>query len=159
MAHLHYALDLCIEAFIVNDGAVLLRLHDKYNMWAGPGGHIDPNEDPNEAVLREAMEETGLAIKLIDPTNFEKKDTEHNWELVPPMFINRHHINEHHDHSALVFAATSDSRDINPGPGEDPNVEFCWVSAAELEDMHQNDDRLRYEHYQYAKKALELASR
>ena len=158
MAHLHYALDLCIEAFIVNDGAVLLRLQDKYNMWAGPGGHIDPNEDPNEAVKREAMEETGLDITLIDPTNFEKTDTDHNWELVPPMFVNRHHINEHHDHSALVFVATSESREINPGPGEDPHCEFVWATAAKLEEMKTNDSRLRHEHYQYAKKALEIAS-
>lgn len=49
MAHYHYALDLCIESFTVNDGAVLLRLHDKYTIWTGPGGHIDPGEDPNEA--------------------------------------------------------------------------------------------------------------
>jgi hypothetical protein len=38
MAHLNYYLDLCVEAYIVNDGAVLLRLHEKYNIWSGPGG-------------------------------------------------------------------------------------------------------------------------
>lgn len=157
MTHLHYALDLCIEALIVNDGAVLLRMHEKYNTWMGPGGHIDPNEDPNEAVKREVMEETGLEIALINPTNFEKRDTEKNWELVPPMYVNRHHINEHHDHSVLVFAATCTTRDINPGPGEDPNCEFCWVTAEALEEMHANDERLRVEHYYYAKTALELA--
>lgn len=156
MAHLHYALDLCIEVFIVNNGAVLLRLHDKYNMWAGPGGHIDPNEDFNEAALREAREETGLEVELIDPKNYETVNTEKNWHLVPPMFVNRHHINEHHDHSALLFAATSTSREINPGEGEDPNCEFVWVTADELERIHREDPRLRPEYYYYAKKALEL---
>lgn len=158
MAHLNYALDLCIEAFIVNEGAVLLRLHDKYNMWSGTGGHIDPNEDPNEAVKREAMEEAGLDITLVDPHNFEKKDSEQNWELVAPMFLNRHHINEHHDHSCLVFAATSDTREINPHEDEDQNVEFRWATKEDLEDMCQNDNRLREEHYRYAMKALELTS-
>jgi 8-oxo-dGTP pyrophosphatase MutT (NUDIX family) len=156
MAHLHYALDLCIEAFIVNDGAVLLRMHDKFNKWTGPGGHIDPNEDPNEAVKREAMEEAGLEITLIDPTNFQKEDAGDNWELVPPMFLNRHHINGHHDHSCLVFAATCTTREINPR-AEEKDVDFVWVTAIELEDMHANDPKLLTDRYQYAKKALELA--
>jgi len=157
MAHLHYALDLCIEAFIVNDNAVLLRLHDKYNIWTGPGGHIDPGEDPNEAVKREAMEEAGLDITLIGPTDWNREDTETNKDLVPPMFLNRHHINEHHDHSCLVFAATSPTREIKPHEDEDENCEFRWVTAQELEEMHQTDDRLRDEVYRYAMKAFELA--
>lgn len=157
MAHHHYALDLCIEAFIINEDAVLLRLHDKYNIWTGPGGHIDPGEDPNEAVCREAMEEAGLDITLVGPTGWVKQDTETNQDLVPPIFMNRHHINKHHDHSALVFAATSTTREINPHEDEDPNCEFIWVTAEELAEMHQADERLRDEVYRYATKALELA--
>lgn len=53
MAHLNYYIDLCADAYIVNDGAVLLRLHEKYNFWIAPGGHVDPGEDINQAVLRE----------------------------------------------------------------------------------------------------------
>ena len=52
MAHNNYYLDLCVETFVVNDDAVLLRLHEKYNYWGTPGGHIDPGEDVNEAALR-----------------------------------------------------------------------------------------------------------
>ena len=157
MAHYHYALDLCIEAFIVNDGAVLLRLHDKYDIWAGPGGHIDPGEDPNEAVLREAMEETGLAITLVGPAGWIKQDTANNADLVPPIFLNRHRINEHHEHSCLVFAATCESRDLNPHADE-ADCEFIWATATDLEKMHQDDPRLRPEHYRYCLKAIELAS-
>lgn len=137
---------------------MLLRLHDKYDIWAGPGGHIDPNEDPNEAAKREAMEETGLDITLVAPAGWTKEDTDNNVDLVPPLFLNRHHINDHHDHSAMVFAATSDSREINPGAGEDPDCEFVWVTAEELQTMHQTDKRLHDEHFRYAMKALELAS-
>ncbi len=73
MAHLHYALDLCVEVFIVNDDAVLLRMHDKYKRWYGPGGHVDPGEDPNEAVKREAMEEAGLDITLVGPADWTQE--------------------------------------------------------------------------------------
>ena len=64
MAHINYYLDLCSETFIVHNGKVLLRLHEKYDLWTGPGGHIDPGEDPNEAALREVWEEVGLRWSL-----------------------------------------------------------------------------------------------
>lgn len=40
---------------------VLLRWHDKHELWLQVGGHGDPGEaDPLEIALREAAEETGL---------------------------------------------------------------------------------------------------
>lgn len=32
------------------------------NFWGIPGGKLDPNESPKEAVIREVFEETGLVI-------------------------------------------------------------------------------------------------
>ncbi len=34
-------------------------------LWTFPGGHVEPGETAAEAVRREAMEETGLAIDLL----------------------------------------------------------------------------------------------
>lgn len=107
MAHLNYYVDLCTDAFIVNGGAVLLRVHEKYNFWMAPGGHVDPGEDINEAVLREVWEEVGLKVELVGPSTWTKQDFEINKDLVPPIFVNRHSINEHHDHSSFIFVATS----------------------------------------------------
>jgi 8-oxo-dGTP pyrophosphatase MutT (NUDIX family) len=158
MAHYHYALDLCIESFIVNDGAVLLRLHEKYSIWTGPGGHIDPGEDSNEAAHREIWEESGLEVELVGPLGWVKTDTEHNIDLVPPLFLNRHHINSHHDHSCMIFAARSKSREISPQTEEDRDCEFVWVTAATLAEMHKTDKRLRDEVYRYAIEALKVTS-
>jgi 8-oxo-dGTP pyrophosphatase MutT (NUDIX family) len=157
MAHLNYYLDLCIEAFIVNDGAVLLRLHEKYNIWTGPGGHIDPGEDSNEAVLREVWEEVGLKIDLVGPIGWEKADTETNIDLVPPIYVNRHKINDIHDHSAFIFAAKSDSREVNPQTEEDKGVKCIWVNKEELDKLYEEDKGLRAETYRYALTALKLA--
>jgi len=158
MAHLNYYLDLCIEAFIVNEGAVLLRLHEKYNIWTGPGGHIDPGEDSNEAVLREVWEEVGLKVELVGPAGWEKTDTETNIDLVPPVYVNRHMINDKHDHSAFIFVARSDSRKINPQTEDDMGVKCIWFTREELDKLYNEDEGMRAETYRYALTALKLIS-
>jgi len=156
MAHLNYYLDLCAEVFVVNEGAVLLRLHDKYDIWTGPGGHIDPGEDANQAALREAWEEVGLEVELVGPAGWTKADTERNIDLIPPIFVNRHRINEHHDHSCFVFAAKSSSREINPQTEADKGVTCIWLNQAELDQLKENDPRFETSVYKYATTALKL---
>ncbi len=51
--------------FLVRDGKVLLVNHRKLRMWLPFGGHIEPNEDPVEALHREAREETGFEIEIV----------------------------------------------------------------------------------------------
>lgn len=156
MAHNNYYVDLCADAYIVNKGAVLLRLHEKYNYWIAPGGHVDPGEDINQAVLREIEEETGLAVELIGPQSWTRQDFPINKDLVPPVFVNRHPINEHHDHSSFIFVAKSESREINPQEEESKDAECVWVTKEELDKMFKNDERLREDVYRYASAALDL---
>lgn len=157
MAHYNYYLDLCVDTFIVNGDAVLLRLHEKYNYWGTPGGHIDPGEDANEAAVREAWEESGLKVTLIGPKHWEHKDTETNRDLVPPLFVNRHKINEVHDHSAFIFAARSDSREIDPQEEDSMDTEYKWCTRADLDELLEKDERMRPEVRRYALAALEAA--
>lgn len=55
--------------YIVADEKVLLLYHRKLRKWLPPGGHLEPNETPPEGALREAKEETGLDIALIEQEN------------------------------------------------------------------------------------------
>ena len=53
----------------LRDGKVLLsRWVDPedtdHTLWAFPGGGLEPGEDPFDAAIREADEETGLAVEL-----------------------------------------------------------------------------------------------
>ena len=57
MAHIHEEIDFTASVLIVHKNKVLLRKHEKYNIWLGPGGHIELNEDPNETAVKEAKEE------------------------------------------------------------------------------------------------------
>lgn len=158
MAHNNYYLDLCVDTYVVCDGKVLIRLHEKYNNWGSPGGHIDAGEDANEAALREVWEEAGLRVTLVGPGGWQKMDTETNLDLVPPIFVNRHKINEVHDHSAFVFAARSETQVINPQAVEDQaaQAECRWVDQAELDRLRDTDPRMRVEVHRYASEALRL---
>jgi 8-oxo-dGTP pyrophosphatase MutT (NUDIX family) len=45
------------------DRILLLRRSDGENVWSFPGGAIEPGEPAGRAVVREALEETGLHIE------------------------------------------------------------------------------------------------
>jgi 8-oxo-dGTP pyrophosphatase MutT (NUDIX family) len=51
--------------FVVDGDAVLLHWHAKIKAWLPPGGHVEANEDPVQAVLREIKEETGLSVEIV----------------------------------------------------------------------------------------------
>lgn len=55
---------------ILHNGSTLLMEHATLNMWLPPGGHLDQNEDPVQAVLREVAEETGLECALLAESRF-----------------------------------------------------------------------------------------
>jgi len=55
--------------FIIHKEKVLLHLHKKLGIWLPVGGHIDRDELPEEAAIREAQEETGLIVRLYNPDN------------------------------------------------------------------------------------------
>jgi len=56
-------------AYIVDQGKALLLMHPKLKKWLPPGGHVEINETPPECAKREALEETGLEIELIQQEN------------------------------------------------------------------------------------------
>ena len=72
-------------AFVVHDDAVLLHWHRKVKGWLPPGGHVEPNEDPVQAVLREVLEETGLDVDIVPTVSlFQVEDLE---QVQPPVTI------------------------------------------------------------------------
>jgi len=47
---------------------VLLVKRQDVPIWVLPGGGVDAGETPEEAILRETLEETGLAVKILRKT-------------------------------------------------------------------------------------------
>jgi 8-oxo-dGTP pyrophosphatase MutT (NUDIX family) len=59
------------SAVLLDDAdRVLLVHHNKINLWLYPGGHIDEDEDPAQAAIREVAEETGLKAEVIGEPPF-----------------------------------------------------------------------------------------
>ena len=119
-------------AFVVRDNATLLHWHRRLQQWMPPGGHIEPNEDPVEAVLREVHEETGLVAEII--TAGAALPFDYPEQLPPPYTILIEEIpgpGEPHKHIDLIYFC----RTVDGGAHEtrdDPTLR--WVDEAELRD-------------------------
>lgn len=133
MPHLHEKIDFTASAYIVHKNAVLLRKHDKYDAWLDVGGHIEADEDPNQAVLREVKEEVGLDVTLVGVAK-QFDDSEGEIELIPPRFLNRHHINPTHEHIDLVYFARSSDNVITEPEGHEKSSGIKWFTKEELLD-------------------------
>jgi 8-oxo-dGTP diphosphatase len=59
----------CVQALVVKDQQILLVKRSpnlsEGNKWAIPGGYLDLDETTSQAALRELLEETGYAGKII----------------------------------------------------------------------------------------------
>ncbi|MDE2837157.1 MAG: NUDIX domain-containing protein [Chloroflexota bacterium] len=94
-------------AFVVQDGATLLHWHPKLGMWLPPGGHVEANEDPVQAVLREVEEETGIRAEVVPPPDFADHHA-HPVQIPPPLTILIEDIGDpvdgFHQHIDFIYA-------------------------------------------------------
>lgn len=132
MPHIHNEsgqVDHTVEVFVVYDDKVLLRKHDKYKIWLSVGGHIELDEDPNQAALREVKEEVGLDVVLYSARPIAQFDEPNYKELIPPVSLNRHNISQTHEHVTYVYFAQATNANVIPENSDD---EWKWFSAKEL---------------------------
>ncbi len=157
MPHLHDKIDFTSSVYIVCGDKVLLRFHEKHKCWLAPGGHIELDQDPVETAHKEIKEEVGLEIEIIaDPVKefpLDDNNADNGTDLPLPMFINRHRINDTHEHIDFLYAAKSKTMDINPEEGEESNPDsFRWLTAAEVESMPDISARVKYHALEALKK-------
>lgn len=155
MPHIHEKIDFCSETFVVYKNKVLLRKHDKYKIWLSVGGHVELDEDPNTAAVREVKEEVGLDVVLFKEEGKQPKFKESkNISLVPPQFMVMHSIDEKHSHVAFIFFAKSETDQLELSETE--VADDCrWFSKDEiLDEKYGVPDSMQV----YALKALEVLS-
>jgi 8-oxo-dGTP pyrophosphatase MutT (NUDIX family) len=118
-----------------HDEKVLLIQHRKLGIWLYPGGHIEPDEDPAQAVLREVAEETGLSCRIVTESRFGHPATT---VLPAPFTILVHDIPANaqtplHQHIDMVYVLTPEGGQAIPRLEE---VTGCaWVPLARVADL------------------------
>ena len=101
---------LTASAFVISSRGVILHRHRRLGIWVQPGGHVDPGETPEQAAVRETLEETGLAATHLDPTLLFNVDV--------------HPGPSGHTHYDLRFVMTAPPWD--PAPADDESPEVYW---------------------------------
>jgi 8-oxo-dGTP pyrophosphatase MutT (NUDIX family) len=150
MPHIHDKIDFTVEVLVVCKGKVLLRKHDKYKIWLSVGGHIELDEDPNEAAIREVKEEVGLDVELfnLNPVNIPV-DGSHK-QLIPPVALNRHRISDTHEHIAMTFYARSLSDKVQESDNE-KSGEWKWCTKEDIDQLNPIAKDVAF----FAKRALD----
>ena len=104
------------SAIVIGARGVLLHRHKRLGIWMQPGGHVDVDEAPELAAVREVAEETGLTVH-------------HAGEPVI-VHVDVHDAAKGHVHLDLRYLLTGDDRDPAPPEGESPDVAwFDWDAA------------------------------
>ena len=120
----------CASAFIINpkDKKILLVKHSDYDKWLQPGGHIEDDETPEEAAIREVYEETGIKIKLLGE-RFPRED-----DLIRPLGVQCNRKKDGNIFFDIIYAAVPNSE--NPKIKiNDESTEIGWFKRNELDRM------------------------
>ncbi len=122
--------------YIVNSGATALHHHDRLGIRIPPGGHVDRDELPHEAGLREVREETGLEATLLRETAALNPPA---GEVLPqPAHMLLYDINVHadgavgHQHIDHIYFAAVESQQISPEAGEADAEVWDWYTPERL---------------------------
>jgi 8-oxo-dGTP pyrophosphatase MutT (NUDIX family) len=123
--------DFTVAVFVVHHDHVLLHPHRKLGTWLPPGGHIEPNELPDEAALREVEEEAGIAVELIGGYGVEVDEPGAPRQLVRPQGIQLEDISPGHQHIDLIYYA----RPAHTAPDELPSPidDMQWLREDDLD--------------------------
>ena len=166
MAHIHEKIDFTVAIFVVHDEKILLIHHRKLDKWLPLGGHIELDEDPEQAALREAKEESGLDVELLGeraPTTGPGTRA-----LIAPRFLDIHRISDSHEHIGLIYwarpkvgplcCAALDDRQVVPthlSLAAEEHHDIRWCSSDELDTLQPAmSDAVKW----YCRKAIEEVS-
>jgi len=143
--------------YVVEGGAVALHHHDRLGIRIPPGGHVDRDELPHEAGLREVREETGLDAELLDDT--DAVGAPDGRALPQPRHQMLYDIDVRdgevaHQHVDHTYYATVDARTIDPAGDDeaDPDA-WAWYDRSALAASDLDPDTV-----QFALEAIDAAA-
>lgn|SRR3989344_1077416 len=155
MAHIHEKIDFTVNAFLVYNNTILMVSHKELGIWLPVGGHIELDEDPEEALRREVKEESGISDFEIVDVNKSRVNLQSDWfrSLPSPLFLDIHKITESHRHVGLNYVCRALSNKVVLNKKESKDIR--WFTLSDLDDaQYEMPENIRY----YAKEALRIVS-
>jgi 8-oxo-dGTP pyrophosphatase MutT (NUDIX family) len=130
MAHIHEKIDFTVAIFVVQHGRILLIHHRRLDKWLPLGGHIELDEDPEQAALREAEEESGLEVELLGerPPTTEAGTR----ALIAPRFLDIHRITDTHEHIGMIYWARPRNGTLTLAAEEHHDIRWCAASDLDM---------------------------
>lgn len=153
MPHIHTEKgqhDLTVSAYIIRkrdsgEHELLVHVHKKVKKLMQPGGHVELNETPWEAITHELTEETGYDIKqlvVLQPARHVVNMTNPKVVQHPiPYIVNTHPVEsdmENHYHTDLSYVFITEEEPAS-GVGEGESDTLRWVTAQELRAFTPNE--------------------
>jgi 8-oxo-dGTP pyrophosphatase MutT (NUDIX family) len=121
-----------VSGIVLHDDRVLLIEHRKSGTALPPGGHINPGEDPIQALRREVREEVGIDVEVLAEQRFSHPGV---GVVAPPFAILvidgvLDPVVGTHAHIDLVYVRRPVTHDVTVQPAEVGG--FRWVPLAEV---------------------------
>jgi 8-oxo-dGTP pyrophosphatase MutT (NUDIX family) len=107
--------------------------HSRLACWLPAGGHVEPDETTAEAAVREALEETGLTVRLLlapalsVPLGFPHRPVPAPWWVAEFSASPDRHTSTRHVHVDYVFAAMAED-----APAVSAEHSVRWFTAEEI---------------------------
>lgn len=123
--------------FVVHEGKVLLLLHKKLGIWLPPGGHLDQDELPDDAAVREVWEETGLRCELVGDRGVPVAEPR---QLIRPFGLHCVEIAPGHEHIDFIYFARlkADTNSVPKSNSESHRI--GWFSPSEWQELPLKED-------------------
>ncbi len=127
--------DLAATVFVAWQGQLLMHRHRKLGMWLPCGGHVEPHELPDDAAVREVLEESGVRVELVGERALGLPTPR---QLVRPRGVQLESIHPGHEHIDLIYFG----RPLEPYDGtllgDEPGL--GWYDRSALERLDLTDE-------------------
>ena len=127
--------ELCASIFVIDPETkrILLVKHREFKKWVQPGGHLEHNETPEEAAMREVFEETNIKVKILGE-HFPRED-----DFIRPLGIQCNRKEGYVQVDILYFGIPSGNTE--PYVDDEETIAAKWFTREELDAFSANSQQ------------------